>query len=92
MRVICINDKDKPAEIPIEKWVKEYETYTVIKVVRTMDGQNGFILKEITLGEDTFPYDSFAPKRFIDFDDFKPASVEEEINKLIVKESCRIEN
>jgi hypothetical protein len=62
--VICIDDKARPKEIPTSKWVKRMNEYTVIKVGRTLDNQIGFVLEEIELGEDTFPYDLFSAKRF----------------------------
>lgn len=62
--VVCVNDKNRPPEIPPHKWIKEGQTYTVIKVGITSDGKPGFILEEIELGKDTFPYDLWSPKRF----------------------------
>lgn len=91
MKVQCINDKNKPTEIPIEKWIKYGEMYTVIKVVTTLDNQPGFVLKEIELGEDTFPYDCFNPKRFAQVEENIEQQIENAINKLI-SETCPIEN
>ena len=62
--VVCINDKNRPKEIPPNKRIKHHEKYTVIKVGRTMDGKVGFVLAEIELGDDTFPYDLFSAHRF----------------------------
>lgn len=62
--VVCINDKNRPKEIPASKWIKFGEAYTVIKVGKTLDNQLGFVLEERELGEDTFPYDLFSAKRF----------------------------
>ena len=42
---ICIDDSNKPIEIPSEKWLKKGQRYTVLKVVNSMDGQPGFIKK-----------------------------------------------
>lgn len=92
--VVCINDSNRPAEIPAEKWISKNELYTVVKIITTMDNNTGFILKEISLGEDTFPYDSFNPNRFV------PATLdrmEEIMNaeiavKELISETCPIEN
>ena len=61
---ICIDDSNKPIEIPSEKWLKKGQRYTVLKVVNSMDGQPGFILEELILGDDTYPFDCFSVKRF----------------------------
>jgi hypothetical protein len=62
--VVCINDKNRPKEIPATKWITFGEQYTVTNVGKTMDNQIGFVLAERELGEDTFPYDLFSAKRF----------------------------
>ena len=62
--VICINDLNKPREIPITKWLTKGKKYTVIGLGQTLDGKLGFKLKEIELGEDCYPYDCFNPNRF----------------------------
>ena len=33
-KVICINDTDKPSDIPNSKWIKKGNLYTVNKVVK----------------------------------------------------------
>jgi len=66
-KVLCVNDRNKPAEIPMEKWVKDREIYTVIKVGHTLDGKIGFILKEITLTEKEYPFELFSAHRFIPY-------------------------
>jgi hypothetical protein len=62
--VVCINDKNRPREIPVEKWITFGDTYTVTNVGKTLDNQLGFVLAERKLGKDTFPYDLFSAKRF----------------------------
>jgi hypothetical protein len=61
---ICINDRDKPKEIPSGKWLTKGKRYNVLKLVKSMDGQPAFVLEEIELGEDTYPFDCFSAKRF----------------------------
>ena len=92
--VVCINDSNKPAEIPANKWIVKDEIYTVIKVVTTMDNRTGFILKEIPLGEDTFPYGSFNPNRFVPATESLVKEKEELDNaiKELISDICPIEN
>ena len=51
MKVICINDANKPAKIPQHEWIKEGVIYTVIEVVKMgiQAGKFGYLLKEVTL-------------------------------------------
>jgi len=62
---ICINDTGRPKEIPINKWVKKGEKYT-ITYVYWMVKQNfrGVDLAEIELDETNKPYTRFALSRF----------------------------
>lgn len=62
---ICINDKNKPKEIPVNKWVKEGEKYTVIYTVTVLpQKQLAFHLAEIDLDESCNPYTYFLANRF----------------------------
>lgn len=65
MRVVCIDDSNRPIDIPIEKWVKKDEEYTVLKFVKIKLQNNtlGVELNEIDLS-DCFPYTYFDAKRF----------------------------
>jgi hypothetical protein len=64
-RAICINDKERPKEIPVEKWIKENEEYTIIWVYYSIPSKTmAFELAEITLDETCTPYSSFSAKRF----------------------------
>jgi hypothetical protein len=90
--VTCINDANRPKEIPLNQWVVKNQKYTVINVIVTMPGKKGFILKEITLGKATFPYDSFNPLRFAVIEsNADEIEAEESVNELM-KELCLIEN
>ena len=62
---ICINDRQKPKEIPQNKWVKEGETYNVIYTVTVLpQKQLAFHLAEIELDESCAPYEYFLANRF----------------------------
>ena len=65
MRVTCINDKGRPNEIPLSKWVKEGQDYTIINVEKMlmMPGVYGVELAEIDLS-DCFPHTRFNSNRF----------------------------
>lgn len=64
-KVICLNDSNKPNDIPSSKWVKKGHIYTVIKVdiLNMQNKQIGFQLEEIDLS-DCFPYLYFISSRF----------------------------
>lgn len=76
MKVICINNSNRPPEIPLEKWIKEGNPYTVTKVMK-LNIQNliGYELEEI----DLTPY---APVLYFDSRRFavcaEPQSLEEQ--------------
>ena len=84
MKVICINDKNRPNEIPTSKWVKEKVEYNVIKA-DYMNMQNkilGYQLAEIDLS-DCVPYLYFAASRFaiLQPDEETERVVEEELEE-----------
>jgi hypothetical protein len=70
MKVICIDSSRKPVKIPVEQWIKEGEQYTVIKAVQMgiQDGKYGFLLKEVQMSADCFPYEYYDADRFIPLD------------------------
>lgn len=63
--VICIDDKNRPNEIPTSKWVKAKQKYTVIEVkkMNIQGGILGFKLAEINL-DGCAPYECYAASRF----------------------------
>ena len=65
-RATCIDDKNRPPEIPLSKWVKEGEQYNIIRVCRgeRYGGQFVCQLMEIDLDESCAPYEFFMLKRF----------------------------
>lgn len=76
IETICINDRDRPKEIPVNKWVKKDEKYTVIYTVTVLpQKQLAFHLAEIDLDESCHPYTYFLASRF--------AFTEENLLKLI---------
>jgi len=82
MKVICINSSNKPVKVPIEQWVKEGETYTIIKLVTMglQDGRHGVLLKEVQMSADCFPYEYYDADRFVPLDT-RVANMEEEVVK-----------
>lgn len=61
----CINDKDRPNEIPENKWVKHGEIYTVIFAIVVLPQRElGLQLDEIDLDERCAPYEYFLANRF----------------------------
>ena len=66
MKVICIDDSNRPSKISEENWIKQGRVYTVTEVKKMGLQQNmmGFKLAEITLPENSFPYEFFNASRF----------------------------
>lgn len=65
IKCICINDKDRPNDIPLSKWVKEGSVYTIIFAATVLPQKElGFQFDEITLDESCAPYEYFMAKRF----------------------------
>jgi hypothetical protein len=87
MKIMCINDANKPAEIPASKWVKKDHIYTLVEVQNLLSSQSfGFVLAEITLDESCFPYHYFNPDRFVPIDAIQEDllnQAEEIINPII---------
>ena len=62
---ICINDKNRPRQIPQSKWVKEGQEYHIIYTVTVLpQKQLAFHLYEIELDESCAPYEYFLAHRF----------------------------
>lgn len=64
-KCVCLDDRDRPSDVPTNKWVKKGEFYTVIRVdkMNMQNGELGFELEEIDLS-DCFPYTRFSARRF----------------------------
>jgi hypothetical protein len=65
MKVICVNDKERPNEVPLKKWVKKGQEYHISKVaiMKNQGGIGGVQLEEID-SSDLFPYTYFRLDRF----------------------------
>mgnify|MGYP000008471304 FL=1 len=73
-RLLCINDLNKPDEIPSKKWVTKGQEYTCIWITIHPNQGNiqGVQLAEITLDETCAPYETYKLDRFgIHKDDFE---------------------
>ena len=73
---ICINDSNRPNEIPVNKWIKKGSTYNVIFTVTVLPQKElGVQLAEIELTDRELPYEYFLANRF--------SFTEENLKKLI---------
>lgn len=65
IRAICINDKNKPKEIPQQKWVKEQEPYHITHIYKQVnqDSIQGVELAEFDIS-DCKPYNCYRMSRF----------------------------
>lgn len=81
-KVTCVNDGDRPNEVPASKWVKKGQRYTVIGYsLMHQQGIVGFLLEEVDLsGCD--PYRYFHSSRFAQADvDAFLEDVSEKVNE-----------
>jgi hypothetical protein len=61
-KVICIDDSNRPPDVPTSCWIKEGEEYTVLKVGKhKLNGEEYFILLEV---QPTLPYGGYRTDRF----------------------------
>jgi hypothetical protein len=76
-KVICINAKDRPPDLPTSHWIKEGQEYTVIKVcMNKLSKELYFVLEEI---QPTSPYGGYRIDRFaIPHPDAVDAQLEEQ--------------
>lgn len=78
MKVICVDDSNRPKEIPEKEWIKKGKQYTVIKLVHNLkQNVKSFKLKEISIS--TPKYSGYAVRRFADIKLFN----REPISKLV---------
>jgi hypothetical protein len=63
--VICINDQQRPNEVPISRWIKKGNQYHIIEVAKlnAQGGIYGCKLAEIN-NDDLAPYQFFRLDRF----------------------------
>jgi hypothetical protein len=64
-KVICINDSNKPNDIPNNQWIKQGHIYTVTKILKLkIQGDKiGFLLAEVNL-DGCAPWLAYASERF----------------------------
>lgn len=90
MKVVCVDDSNRPVEIPIEEWVIKGETYTVDKVINNLKEGRGnnpvskcFKLKEVKISSPK--YAGYHVRRFTPapFGEDIAFTIEEQIEKEI---------
>jgi len=69
MKVICIDNSNKPENIPDEEWLEEGMIYTIVDVVELnlQKGKLGISLEELKLTEASAPYQYYSLERFLVF-------------------------
>jgi len=63
MKVECIDDSFRPADIPLSKWITKGEVYTELKRYKGLNGVEIVEIEEIDL-KPFPPYKGFAASRF----------------------------
>lgn len=76
IKCICVDDSNRPSAVPVDKWVKKGEEYT-LEFTMTVHPQKKLAvqLQEIELDESCSPYTWFLASRF--------AFKQEDLGKLI---------
>lgn len=65
IKCVCIDSDNKPKEIPMGKWIQEGFFYHIDHVwYHPGQGIQGVSLREIRLGKESAPYESFKMSRF----------------------------
>lgn len=85
IRCACVNDKNRPNDIPTTKWVKRGQVYTIqFAIVVLPQRELGLQLEEIELDESCAPYEYFLANRF--------AFLKDDLYKLqeFIKECAKI--
>lgn len=61
-KVVCINDANRPPDIPTSNWIQKDKEYTVLRVGRNkLTNEEYFILQEV---QPTPPYGGYKVERF----------------------------
>jgi len=89
LKVVCINDKNKPGKIPLTEWIVQGNVYTVKQIVQLalMGNELGFELEEVSLSPDSFPYEYYSALRFIPLEIYEKQEItvkEEELDLSII--------
>ena len=87
MKVLCIDHTKKPGQIPQNQWIEEGVIYTVTNVIHLplQPGAAGFLLKEVSLSPDCFPYEFYSSNRFAVIMESLDEK-QEEVNELVEEE------
>lgn len=65
IEAICINDRQRPKEVPVDKWIKKGETYHIIYTVWSITSKElGVHIDEIALDDCCAPYEYYRASRF----------------------------
>jgi len=84
MKIICVNDKNYPKEIPVEKRAVYGEIYTLIDAQHLLSSQSlGFVILELPLDESCFPYHYHNPNRFEPYDEKAMMSLDAELHEIL---------
>ena len=76
IKCLCINDKNKPTQIPQNKWIEMGKEYTILFSMTVLPQKElAFQLNEIELDDSCSPYEWFLANRF--------AFREEDLQRLI---------
>lgn len=86
MQVECIDNSNRPSDVPISFWVKLKEIYSVIEVLKDMNGVEYYKLEEIPLEQANTLYKGFAASRFRILEDGGGDELVEELIKEL--DSC----
>ena len=83
-KVVCVNDRFKPAELGNSPWVKNGEIYTVIdaKFMKRQNMSIGYKLEEVVLPEDS-PYKFLAANRFRPYKEDDAKEAQEAVENLL---------
>ena len=65
IKATCIDDTNKPVQIPSSKWIKLDESYHITHIYyHPNQGIQGCDIYEKPLGEECYPYETFKLSRF----------------------------
>ena len=65
VKCTCIDDRNKPAEIPSRLWVKADEEYHITSIYwHPLQGVQGVDLLEVALDDSCQPYETYQLRRF----------------------------
>ena len=64
MKVLCVDSKNRPNEVPVSRWVSKDKEYTIVKVCYMVQQDiYGCKLEELN-NDDLYPWSYFALNRF----------------------------